>query len=119
MGGWLTETGRDEAFRSFQFMGAVSEGMAIGCAVTKTQHIMSAFAYTWFEGKFTQLRLGNRDGDKAEFADDPDSGKTELRTGKGTVIMESEGNAKQLTVKSDSLQIELKFSDESTDTLRL
>ena len=119
MGGWVTETGRDEAFRSFQFMGAVSEGMAIGCAVTKTQHIMSAFAYTWFEGKFTQLRLGNRDGDTAEFADDPDRGKTELRTGKGTVIMESEGNEKHLVVKSDSLQIELTFSEKSTDTLRL
>jgi len=119
MGGWVTEAGRDEAFRSFQFMGAVSEGMAIGCAVTKTQHIMSAFAYIWFKGEFTQLRLGSRDGDTAEFADDPDNGKTELRTGLGTVIMESEVNAKRLFVESDSLQIELTFSEDSTETLRL
>ena len=119
MGGWATEAGRDEAFRSFQFIGAIAEGMAIGCAVTKTQHVMSAFAYAWFEGEFTQLRLGSRDGDTAEFADDPDSGKTELRTGRGTVVMQSDGNEKQLIVNSDSLQIELTFSEDSTETLRL
>ncbi len=119
MGGWATEARRDEAFRSFQFIGAVAEDMAIGCAVTKTQHGMSAFAYTWFEDRFTQLRLGSRDGDTAEFADDPDNGRTELGTGKATVVMQSEGNKKELIVKSDSLQIELKFSEHLTETLRL
>ena len=75
MGGWITESERDEAFRSFQFMGAVSENLAIGCAITKTHHVMSAFAYAWFKGEFTQLRVSSRVGDTARFADDPDSGK--------------------------------------------
>ena len=119
MGGWITGSGRDEAFRSFQFMGAVSRNVAIGCAITRTHHDMSAFAYAWFEGRFTQLRLGSRVGDTAEFADDPDSGRTELRTLRGTVVMESDGNEKHLIVNSDSLNIELTFSDDSTEILRL
>ena len=119
MGGWITDAGRDEAFRSFQFMGAVSKHMAVGCAITKTHHYMSAFAYAWFKGEFTQLRLGSRVGDTAEFADDPDNGRTELKTGRGNVAMQSDGNKKQLTVNSTTLNIELKFYDESTEILRL
>ncbi len=119
MGGWITESERDEAFRSFQFMGAVSENLAIGCAITKTHHVMSAFAYAWFKGEFTQLRVSSRVGDTARFADDPDSGTTELKTGKGRVIMQSDGNKKELIVNSDSLKIELAFCDDSTEILRL
>ena len=119
MGGWITESGRDEAFRSFQFMGAVAKDMAIGCAITKTHHAMSAFAYAWFKGEFIQIRLGSRVGNTAEFADDPDSGRTELKTDRGAVVMESDGNEKHLIVNSESLEIELTFSEDSTETLRL
>ena len=100
-------------------MGAVSKHMAVGCAITKTHHYMSAFAYAWFKGEFTQLRFGSCVGDTAEFADDPDNGRTELKTGRGNVAMQSDGNKKQLTVNSTTLNIELKFSDESTEILRL
>ena len=61
MGGWITESERDEAFRSFQFMGAVSENLAIGCAITKTHHVMSAFAYACSDSQCSARRYGATD----------------------------------------------------------
>lgn len=119
MGGIADEVQRTEAFRSFQFMGAVADNTAIGCAVTKTSETMSAFAYSWSDNSFTELRLANRTGDTALFADDPDHGITELSTARGSVRMEADGHSKQLLVNSDTLNIKLDFSESDFDTLRL
>lgn len=113
MGGVVTDAERDAAFRSFQFMGAVGENMAAGCAVTHTIHGASAFAYLWADGVFTQLRLADRDGDTVAFAADPDYGTTVLSTGRGSVHMEADGSKKKLRVSSPDLSIELEFEDES------
>lgn len=112
MGGWLSDAERDDAFRSFQFIGAVSPELAVGCAVTSTTSGLSAFAYLWADGSFTQLRLGSRADDVAVFADDPDDGTTELSTSRGSVTMTAQpGSGKRLVVDSPTLSIDLEFDD--------
>lgn len=113
MGGFVTGAERDDAFRSFQFMGAVASNLAAGCAVTHTASVTSAFAYVWAGGTFTQLRLAGRATDTVEFAADPDQGRTELSTARGSVIMTADGEDKRLQVSSPAITIDLAFSDES------
>ena len=113
MGGFLSDQERDDAFRSFQFIGAVGPDMAAGCAVTHTSGGTSAFAYLWAEGTFTQLRLGGREGDVNTFAADPDNGRTELSTARGSVVMEAARGTKRLIVTSPGLSIDLAFQDEA------
>ena len=112
MGGFVTEQERNEAFRSFQFIGVVGVDMAAGCAITHTSSGMSAFAYLWVNGTFTQLRLGGRAGDMVTFAADPDNGRTELSTSRGSAIMDAGPDGKRLTVTSPDLSINLTFQDE-------
>ena len=112
MGGFVTEQERNEAFRSFQFIGVVGVDMAAGCAITHTSSGMSAFAYLWVNGTFTQLRLGGRAGDTVTFAADPDNGRTELSTSRGSAIMDAGPDGKRLTVTSPDLSINLTFQDE-------
>ncbi len=112
MGGWLTDAERDDAFRSFQFIGAVGPEMAVGCAITSTTGGISAFAYLWADGEFTELRLGSRADDVAVFAEDPDDGTTELSTSRGSVVMAADPTAgKRLTVESPALTIDLGFDE--------
>ena len=119
MGGLVTAIERDAAFRSFQFMGAVADGLAAGCAVTHTNAGTSAFAYLWHDNTFTELRIAGREGDHSGFAADPDAGLTALVTARGTVRMSAIApGRKQLTVESDRLSIDLTFDDDR-DVLRL
>jgi len=120
MGGVVAAAERDAAFRSFQFMGAVGSDLAVGCAVTSTASGLTAFAYLWGDGQFHELRLSARDGDVAEFAEDPDSGATRLRTSRGVVEMRAgQAGHKRLTVESNSVSIDFSFSDQDVDVLRL
>ena len=112
MGGFVTEQERNEAFRSFQFIGVVGVDMAAGCAITHTSSGMSAFAYLWVNGTFTQLRLGGRAGDTVTFAADPDNGRTELSTSRGSAIMDAGPDRKRLTVTSPDASLNLTFQDE-------
>jgi len=120
MGSVVSDSERDAAFRSFQFMGAVSDELATGCAVTSTSAGLTAFAYLWADGQFHDLRLSGREGDVAVFAVDPDDGTTQLETSRGSVEMSaSAGGGKRLVVESDSVSIDLSFSDSDVDILRL
>ena len=120
LGGFVSERERDDHFRSFQFIGAVAPDMAAGCAVTSSQDRLTAFAYLWAEGEFTELRLGSREDDVAEFAQDPDAGGTRLVTGRGSVAMIAEpGGGKRLVVQSDRLGLDIAFGDGEVDVLRL
>ncbi len=119
LGGFTSDTERDHAFRSFQFMGAVADSMAVGCAVTSTVAGLSAFAYVWTDDTFTQLRMAGHGDDHQEFATDPDAGTTRLETSRGTLEMSADGSHKRLLVDSPTLHVDLAFDDSAMDVLRL
>lgn len=120
MGGFVSDAERDAAFRSFQFMGAVAPEMAVGCAVTRIEGALTAFAYLWSNRSFTELRLLALEGDDASFASDPDDGVTQLITSAGSVRLSADGTgAKQLQVESPELTVDLDFRDDEFEVLRL
>jgi len=119
MGGFVTDAERDAAFRSFQFIGAIGDRFAVGCAITSTAAGMSAFAYAWRDGEFTELRLASRPSDTAAFAADPDDGTTEIDTARGSVRMTATGAGKHLVVEAENLGIDLSFTDDDVNILRL
>lgn len=127
LGALLPEERRESDFKGFQFLGAVSARFALGCAVTYSAALKSAFLYIFdfSENRFVlERRFGARHGDECHFALDPDAGESLFRFGENRIVMRAEKEAlsKALEVRlDDGTAISLSFSENRPgfETLRL
>lgn len=121
MGDVLEPDERDAEFRQFQFLGAITEDIAVGCALTQSTHLQAGFAYLcrMSDRRLVQLRLPVRGDDELTFSRDPDHGTTVLAADDAQVEMSADGPVKRLLVDSVELQIDLAIDETGFATQRL
>ncbi len=120
MGRLLDDEERRGEFRQFQFLGAISESVVVGCALTRTQKLNSAFAYVYrpVDKAFHEIRLRSRDGVKMSL--DPDDGVSEFVAEDGFVRIEARPSGeKRLRIEHSDVNIDLRIREDDFETLRL
>lgn len=122
LGEVLPNEARDAAFRHFQFMGAVSERYALGCAFSYSPIIKGAFLYLYDmkEGRFLlEKRLSVRGhADTYEIAHDPDDGTSLFVAGGARIEMVADkgrGTKALRAALGDDISIDLSFADAAPD----
>ena len=109
---------RDAAFRHFQFMGAVSERYALGCAFSHSPIIKGAFVYLFdMEKKEFILQEGYsaREGDGYEVCLNPDDGCSTFRTDDAVIKMDANASRGGKTLHAmlpGGIEINLHFQDQ-------
>lgn len=115
--GWLART---LGFKHFQYMGAVSDGLYVGCAIADTGLVTTVFAYVFDpeSGRMQKRGWQTWRGKGFTYNADPDSGESRFESKLGTVIMKARRDAasgqqlKSLLVDlNNDLQIDLHFED--------
>lgn len=108
---------RDAAFRHFQFMGAVSDRYALGCAFSHSPIIKGAFVYLFDMETNTfliQEGLSIRKGDSYDLCLDPDEGCSTFQTTNALIRMRADLATGTKTLSASlkgGAEIELQFQD--------
>lgn len=110
--GWLT---RRFGFKHFQFMGAVSPELFVGCALVWTGYLANTFVYVFEPGSRRMLRRGFESLGARGFRynPDPDAGVSRFEKAGASVEMGAvaAGGRKRLAVRMGDLEIDLAFAD--------
>lgn len=122
MGRLLDAEERRDEFRQFQFLGAISESVVIGCALTRTRKLNSAFAYLYrpSDQAFHEIRLRGTSGSEVAMSLDPDSGISEFIGDDGSLRIEAlPSGVKRLRIEHADVDVDLQIRDSDFETLRL
>lgn len=120
MGRLLDDEERRNEFRQFQFLGAISESVVIGCALTRTHKSNSAFAYLYrpSDQAFHEIRLRSKSG--VAMSLDPDDGTSELVGNDGFVRIEAlPSGVKRLRIEHSDVEVDFQIRETDFETLRL
>ncbi len=120
MGGVLDAAERRNEFRQFQFLGAISESVVIGCALTRTHALNSAFAYIYRpeDQAFHEIRL--RSKREVAMSLNPDDGMSEFVGEHGSVRIEAQpSGVKRLRIEHPDVDVDLQITETGFETLRL
>ncbi len=124
MGGRAGWFARRFGFKHFQYMGAVSDKLFVGCAIADAGLLVNSFAYA-FDPRSRQLckRGWERPlGRGFAYNPDPDDGVSRFTGARGSVTMTAvQGrHEKRLQVELDDLEIDMAFVDAPPfETLRI
>lgn len=120
MGGRASWLARKFGFKHFQYMGAVSDDLYVGCAIADTGLVTNVFAYL-FDPKSKRMQKGGWQtlrGKGFTYNPDPDNGESRFESSQGSVVMTAQRDAasgrqtKTLQVDfKDGLHIDLNFED--------
>lgn len=120
MGGKAGWFARKFGFKHFQYMGAVSDELYVGCAIADTGLVTNVFAYVFDprSGRMQKRGWQTLRGKGFSYNSDPDNGESRFESAHGSVVMKAKRDpATGQQVKSlladfhDGLQIELNFED--------
>lgn len=120
MGGKASWIARKLGFKHFQYMGAVSDELFVGCAIADVGLVTNVFAYIFnpISGHMQQRGWQTWRGNKFSYNPNPDKGESRFESSQGSVIMRAqrspggEKQTKQLLVEfKDGLYIDLQFED--------
>jgi Domain of unknown function (DUF2804), C-terminal/Domain of unknown function (DUF2804), N-terminal len=115
--GWLA---RKFGFKHFQYMGAVSDDLYIGCAIADTGLVTNVFAYIFDPrtGRMQKRGWQTLRGKGFTYNPDPDSGESRFESKQGSVLMKASRDAasgKQVKVLQvefgGDLEIDMSFED--------
>ena len=106
-------------FKHFQYMGAVSDELILGCAIADTGLLVNVFAYLFDprDGRMQKRGWETFLGRGFQYNPDPDAGTSRFESKHGVVTMSAEGHAggaqtKRLQVEiASGLSIDLAFED--------
>ena len=122
LGELLPLEARDQAFRHFQFMGAVSSRYALGCALSYSPLIKGAFLYLYDMSArdfILETRLSVRnDADRYDLSHDPDDGTSFFVAGDARIEMTADkahGTKTLRATLADGVSIDLTFADAAPD----
>lgn len=117
LGDLLTDQDKRDAFRHFQFMGAISERYAFGCALSHSPLTKGAFLYLYDmadQSFLIQTRLSVRDGDRYDISPNPDAGVSVFEAGGSRIEMRADENGFRKSLVAtlkDGTEINLRFCD--------
>jgi hypothetical protein len=120
MGGKANWLSRKLGFKHFQYMGAVSDDLYVGCAIADTGLVTNVFAYIFDPNSGRMQKRGWQAfrGKGFTYNADPDNGESRFHSSQGSVVMKARRDAaggqqiKTLQVDfNDDLQIDLNFED--------
>ncbi len=122
MGRMLEDEERRKEFRQFQFLGAISESLVIGCALTRTHKLNAAFAYLYrpSDQAFREIRLRSTGANEVSMSLDPDDGTSEFVGADGSLRIEAlPSGVKRLSIEHSDVEVDLQIRDTGFETLRL
>ncbi len=122
MGRVLDDEERRNEFRQFQFLGTISESVVIGCALTRTKKLNSAFAYLYrpSDQAFHEIRLRGARGQAVAMTLDPDNGVSELSSEDGLLRIEAlPSGSKRLRIGAPDVEVDLEIQEAGFETRRL
>lgn len=120
MGGKASWLARKLGFKHFQYMGAVSDDLYVGCAIADTGLVTNVFAYIFDprSGRLQKRGWQTLRGNGFSYNPDPDNGESRFDSDQGSVVMTARRDAfsgqqtKTLLADfKDGLQIDLSFED--------
>lgn len=125
MGGRAGWFARRFGFKHFQYIGAVSNDLFVGCAIADAGLLVNTFAYVFDPrtGKLCKRGWERPLGRGFTYNPDPDNGTSQFLGSRGSVTISAQGESgeKRLQVDlGDDFQIDLSFVEApSFDTLRI
>lgn len=107
---------RDAQFKRFHFMGFVSASLVVGCAMTDTAQLRSAFVYVFDKASGTMIKRGfrAREGDVFAIAAAPDEGVSRLAVDGADITMTAVAatRSKRLEIViGDDIKIDMSFCE--------
>ena len=109
---------RRYGFKQFQFLGALSERLVFGCAITNLRYVSTAFAYCWEPStrRFAEWSFTQPLARRTRFTQTPESGTCAFaaRTARVTMTGETEPARRRLVANvGEALAIDAVFHEEA------
>lgn len=105
-------------FNQFQFLGALSEPLVFGCAMTDLKYVGTAFAYCYEPAtrRYAEVSLTQPLARGTAFTQAPESGSCTFASGRSRVVMSADGDPPRRRLVAnlrDRIVIDAVFSEDS------